>query len=104
MPSPKAGTVTPNVADIVKSIKSAARVEYRVEKAGIVHMAIVKASFPADQLQANLSALLQALLKAKPTAAKGRYFKDLTLTSTMGPGVPVDIQAVQATAEGKQIQ
>lgn len=103
MPSPKAGTVTPNVADIVKSIKSAARVEYRVEKAGIIHMAIGKASFSEENLKENLAALLQALLKAKPTAAKGRYFKELTLTSTMGPGVPVDIQMVQAMAEGKQV-
>jgi large subunit ribosomal protein L1 len=103
MPSPKAGTVTPNVGDIVKDIKSAARVEYRVEKAGIVHLAIGKASFPVENLHANLQALLIALLKARPTAAKGRYFKDLTVSSTMGPGVAVDPQMVLAMAEGKQV-
>jgi len=102
MPSPKAGTVTPNVDQIVRDIKSASRVQYRVEKAGIVHSPIGKASFPVENLEANLRALLTALLKAKPTSAKGRYFKDMTVTSTMGPGVPVDIQEVQAAAEGKQ--
>jgi large subunit ribosomal protein L1 len=103
MPSPKAGTVTPNVGQIVKDIKSASRIEYRVEKAGIVHMAIGKATFPAENLQANLTALLVALQKAKPTAAKGRYFKFVTMSSTMGPGVPVDIQQIQTLAEGKVI-
>lgn len=102
MPSPKAGTVTPNVGQIVKDIKSASRVEYRVEKAGIVHMAIGKAAFPIEHLEANLSALLIALLKAKPSAAKGRYFKFVTMSSTMGPGVPVEITQAQAMAEGKK--
>lgn len=103
MPSPKAGTVTPNVGQIVKDIKSASRVEYRVEKAGIVHMAIGKVTFPIENLEANLSTLLVALLKAKPSAAKGRYFKFLTLSSTMGPGVPVEIQQIQTLAEGKKL-
>jgi large subunit ribosomal protein L1 len=103
MPSPKAGTVTPNVSQIVKDIKSASRVEYRVEKAGIVHMAIGKVSFPIDNLEANMAALMIALQKARPTAAKGRYFKFVTLSSTMGPGVPVEIQQIQAMAENKKV-
>lgn len=103
MPSPKAGTVTPNVAQIVKDIKSASRAEYRVEKAGIVHLAIGKAIFPIEHLEANFAALMVALLKARPTAAKGRYFKDVTLSSTMGPGVPVEIAQAQTLAEGKTI-
>lgn len=102
MPSPKAGTVTPNVEQIVRDIKSAARVQYRVEKAGIVHTPIGKASFPVENLRENLYALLAALLKARPAAAKGRYFKKLTVTSTMGPGMRVDIQEAQAAAEGKR--
>ena len=103
MPSPKAGTVTPNVGQIVREIKTASRVEFRVEKAGIVHLPIGKASFEAEKLRENLAAVLVALYKAKPASAKGRYFKDLTISSTMGPGVRVDIQAVQALGEGKQI-
>ena len=103
MPSPKAGTVTPNVGQIVRDIKSASRVEYRVEKAGIIHLGIGKATFPIEHLQANFAALMVALLKARPTAAKGRYFEDVTLSSTMGPGVPVDITQAQALAEGKTI-
>jgi large subunit ribosomal protein L1 len=103
MPSPKAGTVTPNVGQIVKDIKSASRVEYRVEKAGIIHLAIGKATFPVEQLEANFAALMVALHKARPTAAKGRYFKDVTLSSTMGPGVPVEIAQAQTLAEGKKI-
>lgn len=103
MPSPKAGTVTPNVGQIVREIKTASRVEFRVEKAGIVHLPIGKASFDAQKLHENLAAVLVALYKAKPASAKGRYFKDLTISSTMGPGVRVDIQAVQSLGEGKQI-
>lgn len=103
MPSPKAGTVTPDVSTIVREIKSAARVQYRVEKAGIVHAPIGKASFPVENLEANLQVLMSALLKARPASAKGRYFRELTITSTMGPGVQVDIQAAQAMAEGRQI-
>jgi large subunit ribosomal protein L1 len=103
MPSPKAGTVTPNVAQVVGEIKSASRAEFRVEKAGIVHSPIGKASFTVEDLEANLTALMVALYKAKPAAAKGRYFKRLTVSSTMGPGVTVEIGAAQALGEGKQI-
>lgn len=103
MPSPKAGTVTPNVGQVVQEIKSASRAEFRVEKAGIVHSAIGKASFPVEHLEANLAALMVALYKAKPAAAKGRYFKAVTVSSTMGPGVPIEISAAQALGEGKAV-
>ncbi len=99
MPNPKAGTVTMDVARVVRDIKAATRVEYRVDKAGIVHMAIGKVSFTADQLLENFSALLTALMKAKPSAAKGRYIKKIVLSSTMGPGVEVDVAKAQALAE-----
>ncbi|HEY3297204.1 MAG TPA: 50S ribosomal protein L1 [Armatimonadota bacterium] len=99
MPNPKAGTVTMDVARVVKDIKSAARVEYRVDKAGIVHMAIGKVSFSVEQLTENFVALISALLKAKPSSAKGRYLKKITVSSTMGPGVDIDSQKAQAIAE-----
>ena len=99
MPNPKAGTVTMDVERVVKDIKSASRVEYRVDKAGIIHMAIGKVSFTVEQLVENFSALISALLKARPTAAKGRYLKRITVSSTMGPGVDVDLQKAQAVAE-----
>ena len=90
MPNPKAGTVSPNIAQVVQEIKGATRAEYRVDKNGIIHAAIGKASYPVDHLQANFVALLSALIKAKPAAAKGKYLKKITVSSTMGPGVKVD--------------
>jgi large subunit ribosomal protein L1 len=99
MPNPKAGTVTMDVERVVKDIKSAARVEFRVDKAGIIHMPIGKVSFTAEQLTENLAALISALLKARPAAAKGRYLKKIVVSSTMGPGVGVDVQKAQALAE-----
>ena len=99
MPNPKAGTVTQDVDKVVRDIKSASRVEYRVDKAGIIHMAIGKVSFTVDQLVENLAVLISALVKARPTAAKGRYLKKITVSSTMGPGVNVDTQKAQALAE-----
>ncbi len=102
MPSPKAGTVTNDIGNVVRSIKSASRVEYRVEKAGIVHLPIGKTSFPEEHLQENLQVLLGALLKAKPAAAKGKYLRSITLSSTMGPGFPLDVQKAQALAESKR--
>ena len=90
MPSKKAGTVAPDIARVVKEIKTASRVEYRVEKAAIVHAPIGKVSFTVDQLTENLAALMDALLKAKPPSAKGRYLQRITVSSTMGPGVDVD--------------
>jgi large subunit ribosomal protein L1 len=89
MPNPKVGTVTPNVADAVKNAK-AGQVRYRSDKAGVVHCTIGKANFEAAKLQENLQALLADLQKAKPAAAKGIYLKKISVSSTMGPGVPVE--------------
>jgi large subunit ribosomal protein L1 len=89
MPNPKVGTVTPNVAEAVKNAK-AGQVRYRSDKAGVVHCTIGKADFDAPKLKENLHALLQDLHKAKPAAAKGIYVKRVSVSSTMGPGVPVE--------------
>jgi len=89
MPNPKVGTVTPDVATAVKNAK-AGQVRYRVDKAGIIHCTIGKASFEVDQLRENLVALIQDLQKAKPATSKGIYLQRVTLSSTMGPGVAVD--------------
>jgi large subunit ribosomal protein L1 len=89
MPNPKVGTVTPDVATAVKNAKSG-QVRYRADKAGVVHCTIGKAEFDAGQLKENLAALLADLQKAKPAAAKGIYLKKISLSSTMGPGVPID--------------
>ena len=89
MPNPKTGTVTPDVATAVQNAK-AGQVQFRIDKAGIVHCTIGKASFSADDLQSNFEALLAALHKAKPAAAKGQYFKRVSVSSTMGPGIRVD--------------
>ena len=99
MPNPKSGTVTTDVARVVNAIKKATRVAYRVEKAGIVHAPIGKASFPTEQLLENLNVLLGTLVKAKPATAKGRYLRKITVSSTMGPGIDIDIQRAQALAE-----
>ena len=98
MPNPKTGTVTFDVARAVKEIK-AGKVEFRLDKTGIIHSPVGKISFPAKSLAENAQALLGAVLKAKPAAAKGKYIKRITLTSTMGPGVPIDhAEAEAATA------
>ena len=88
MPSPKAGTVTPNVAAAVKEIK-AGKIEYRLDKTNIIHCPIGKASFGPEKLTENFNALMGAIIKAKPAAAKGQYVRSCTLASTMGPGVKV---------------
>jgi large subunit ribosomal protein L1 len=95
MPNPKTGTVTFEVANAVKEIK-AGKVEFRVDKQGIVHSSIGKISFDAAKLAANAHALIGAVLKAKPAAAKGKYIKKVTLTSTMGPGILIDETEVEA--------
>jgi large subunit ribosomal protein L1 len=95
MPNPKVGTVTPNVAQAVKDAKGGA-VEFRVEKAGIVHAGIGKASFTQDALEANVKAIVGALVRAKPSGAKGTYVKRISLSSTMGPGVKVDPASLNA--------
>jgi large subunit ribosomal protein L1 len=93
MPNPKVGTVTFDLDRAVKESKSG-KVEFRVEKAGIVHAPVGKVSFEADKLKENLLALVDALLKAKPSAAKGTYVKKISVSSTMGPGVRLDISDV----------
>ncbi len=90
MPNPKVGTVTPDVATAVKNAK-AGQVQYRADKAGIVQCSIGRASFSPDQLRENLSALIEALNKSKPSASKGVYLRKISLSSTMGPGVRVDV-------------
>jgi large subunit ribosomal protein L1 len=99
MPNPRVGTVTPNVAQAVKDAKGGA-VEFRVEKAGIVHAGVGKASFSDDALLINIRALVDALNRAKPSGAKGTYVKKISLSSTMGPGVKVDIPSVTGAAAG----
>ena len=89
MPSPKAGTVTPNVAQAVKEVK-AGKIEYRLDKTNIIHCPIGKVSFGPEKLQENMDALVGAIVKAKPAAAKGQYIKSCVLASTMGPGVKVN--------------
>ncbi len=93
MPNPKVGTVTFDLARAVREAK-AGKVEFRVEKAGNVHVPIGKASFPSGHLAANAMALIEALVRAKPASAKGQYLRSITVSSTMGPGVPVDVQRV----------
>lgn len=93
MPNPKVGTVTPNVAQAVKNAK-AGQVQFRADKAGIVHAPIGRASFEADKLETNLKALIEALNKAKPAAAKGVYLKKVAVSSTMGVGVRVDMSTL----------
>ena len=89
MPSPKAGTVTPNVAAAVKEIK-AGKIEYRLDKTNIIHCPIGKVSFGAEKLTENMNTLLNAVIKAKPAAAKGQYIRSCVVASTMGPGVKVN--------------
>ena len=90
MPNPKLGTVTPNVAEAIQAAK-AGQIEYRVEKAGIIHAGVGKVSFTVDQLRENIQMLVDTLQKAKPAAAKGTYFKRMSVSSTMGPGVKVNV-------------
>ncbi|MES2989630.1 MAG: 50S ribosomal protein L1 [Pseudomonadota bacterium] len=93
MPNPKLGTVTMDVAGAVKAAKGG-QIEYRVEKAGIIHSGIGKASFPAEDLRANFDALVDAVVKAKPAGAKGKYVRKVAFSSSMGPGVKVDTAGV----------
>ncbi|MBY8827411.1 50S ribosomal protein L1 [Hephaestia mangrovi] len=93
MPNPKLGTVTMDVAAAVKAAKGG-QVEYRVEKAGIIHSGIGKASFAAEDLRANFDALVDAVVKAKPSGAKGKYVKKVAISSSMGPGIKIDTAEV----------
>jgi large subunit ribosomal protein L1 len=94
MPNPKLGTVTPNVAQAVKDAKGG-QVEYRVEKQGIIHSGIGKLSFSDDALKANFKALTEAVVKSKPSGAKGKYVRKVSLTSSMGPGLKLDLSQVE---------
>ena len=89
MPNPKSGTVTPNIAQAVQETK-AGKVEYRLDKTNIIHLLIGKASFTEEALEQNLLSILDTIKKAKPSASKGQYFRSITLTSTMGPGVKIN--------------
>jgi large subunit ribosomal protein L1 len=95
MPNPRVGTVTPNVAQAVKDAKGGA-IEFRTEKTGIIHAGVGKASFTEEQLLANVRALIEALNRAKPSGAKGTYIKKVSLSSTMGPGVKIDLASMGA--------
>lgn len=95
MPNPKVGTVTMDVGRAVRESKSG-KVEYRVEKAGIIHAPVGKVSFDVEKLQQNIVSLVDALVKAKPATSKGVYLRKISVSSTMGPGVSVDVPAVQA--------
>ncbi|MBR0412976.1 MAG: 50S ribosomal protein L1 [Eubacterium sp.] len=98
MPSPKAGTVTPNVAQAVQEAK-AGKIEYRLDKTNIIHCPIGKVSFGTEKLTENFNALLDAIIKAKPEAAKGQYIKSCAVASTMGPGVRINPNKVGSDAE-----
>jgi large subunit ribosomal protein L1 len=98
MPNPKTGTVTPNVAQAIKEIK-AGKVEFRVDKTGIVHAPVGKLSFPTGNLVENAQALVESVVKAKPAAAKGKYLKSITVSSTMGPGISIDTASVEAVTK-----
>ena len=96
MPNPKLGTVTPNVADAVKAAK-AGQIEFRVEKAGIIHAGIGKMSFTDEAIRANFEALVDAIVKARPAGAKGKYLRKAALSSSMGPGLKLDVAQVHAS-------
>jgi large subunit ribosomal protein L1 len=99
MPNPKAGTITFDLDRAIREVKGG-RVEFKVDKSAIIHVPIGKASFEPEQIVANLAALVDAVNRAKPSGAKGTYMKSLTIASTMGPGIRVDIPAVLAAATG----
>jgi large subunit ribosomal protein L1 len=98
MPNPKAGTVTFDVGKAVRDMK-AGKIEYRTDKFGVVHLIIGKKSFEAEKLIENYGEILGEIVRAKPAAAKGKYLRSITVTSTMGPGVPVDTSKVRVTAD-----
>jgi large subunit ribosomal protein L1 len=97
MPNPKSGTITFDIERALKEVKGG-RVEFKVDKGAIIHVAFGKGSFGADELVANLAALVDAINRAKPAGAKGQYLRSLTIASTMGPGIKIDIPAILAAA------
>jgi len=100
MPNPKVGTVTPDVSKAVRELKGG-RVEFRVEKAGIVHVPVGKVSFGGERLRDNAMAILELLIKLKPSSAKGTYMKSITISTTMGPGIKVDPTPLQTALTTK---
>jgi large subunit ribosomal protein L1 len=98
MPNPKTGTVTFDIAKAIREIRQG-KVDYKVEKAGVIHACIGKVSFTADQLKENATVLLESIMKAKPASAKGKYLKSATLASTMGPGIKLDPNEINAMVE-----
>ena len=95
MPNPKAGTVTPDITKAIQDIKSG-KIEYRLDKTNIIHCPIGKASFGVEKLSANFNALMGAIIKAKPAAAKGQYLRSVTIASTMGPGIKINPGRIDA--------
>ena len=99
MPNPKTGTVTFDIARAVQEIK-AGKIEFRTDKQGLIHAPVGKISFPAERLVQNAEVLLTSVIRAKPAAAKGKYLRGVTLTSSMGPGITLDTSAVETAAKG----
>jgi large subunit ribosomal protein L1 len=95
MPNPKTGTVTMDITQAVKEVK-AGKVEFRVDKTGVIHVPVGKVSFATNALLENASSLIQAVIRAKPAAAKGKYVKSVTICSTMGPGIHLDVTSYNA--------
>ncbi|HLF14213.1 MAG TPA: 50S ribosomal protein L1, partial [Bacteroidota bacterium] len=95
MPNPKSGTVTPDVAKAVTEVK-AGKIEFRVDKAGIVHASVGKADFDGQKLVENINRFLDTIVKAKPSSAKGQYVRSVTISTTMGPGIPLDRSVLAA--------
>ena len=96
MPNPKSGTVTPDVAKAVKEVKQG-KIDFKVDKAGIIHASVGKVSFSPDQITDNVREFVQTLIKLKPTSAKGTYIKSIYLSSTMSPGIKLDTKALEET-------
>ena len=100
MPNPRSGTVTPDVGRAIREIKGG-RVEFRVDRSGVIHVPIGKVSFAEDKVMQNLGALVDAVVRAKPSGAKGQYIRSITIASTMGPGVDLDLQPTLALASSE---
>jgi len=99
LPNPRTGTVSPDIGRLIREVR-AGRVEFRVDRTAVIHVPIGKASFEEDKLRENLSALMDAVVRAKPAAAKGQYIRSVTLAPTMGPGVPLELSPTLALASG----